>query len=56
MENNNLFVNRVLTKIYKRVIDITLGKRIINIKEPPRPQGGTRSLKTGASLFLRKYF
>ena len=56
MKKNNIFVNRVLTSIYKRDMFITLGKRIISIKEPPRPQGGTRSLKTGASLFLRKYF
>ena len=56
MKKNNIFVNRVLTSIYKRDMFIALGKRIISIKEPPRPQGGTRSLKAGASLFLRKYF
>mgnify|MGYP003110295807 FL=1 len=56
MEKNNIFVGRALTSVHKRGIHKTLGKKITFYKEPPRPQGGTRSLNTGASLFLRNKF
>jgi len=53
MLKNNIFVIRVLTNFYERGKSNTLGKKKVFIKEPPRPQGGTRSLNTGASLFSR---
>ena len=56
MRNNSISANRVLTETIKRGIYNTLGIKLIRIKEPPRPQGGTRSLNTGVSSLLRKNF